>query len=121
MPNEEIAKDLTVALIARMTDPTPVKILEAYHEILQGLGRLTGTITLESIEKHLQKQDYQNPVITGLVFGASLVIAGSAIAISAALQSNINIEIIRAWSWEITGLGVAICVVGFIALIRKRF
>ncbi len=121
MTNEEIAKELTIAMTAKMVEPTPTKIFEAYREILQGLGRSADVVTLESIELHLNKQDYQNPLIAMLVFGGSVGIAGGAIAISAYSQANVSIETIHLWAWIITIVGVVIFAAACVALKRKRF
>lgn len=55
MTNEEIAKDLTVALVGKMTDPTPDKVSGAYQAIFQKLGEGEQVISLESLEEHLKK------------------------------------------------------------------
>ena len=57
MTNEEIAKDITVALVSRMVEPTTETVSNAYQTILQKVGESQQAITLQTIEAHLKKQD----------------------------------------------------------------
>ncbi|MHB8085238.1 MAG: hypothetical protein ACYDHZ_05400 [Dehalococcoidia bacterium] len=120
MTNEELAKDLTIALIAKMTEPTPPKILEAYREMLQGLGRTEGTVTLETIENHLKRQDNQNALTKMMIFGATVVISGCAMSVSAALKLDFNPNTIWFWGVVLVILGIVIVGIAYWLLSRRR-
>ena len=84
MTNEEIAKDLTIALVEKITNPTAQKALEIYQEILKGIGKTNEAITLKSIEEHLKKQDKDTlagGAITGVAIAISIATTGTAFAL----------------------------------------
>jgi len=82
MSNQEIAKDLTIAVINKMTNPTSDNVSETYHSILQSIGESRQVVTLQDIEKRLTKQDkniFDGSAATLLSFGGSIVVAGAII------------------------------------------
>jgi uncharacterized membrane protein (DUF373 family) len=79
MTNEEIAKDLTIALINKMTNPTTDNASDIYHEILQKIAITRQVATLQTIEDHLKKQDQdlvQTVWIALIAFAGSIAVAG---------------------------------------------
>lgn len=119
MTNEEITKDLTVALVSRMTDPTPDTVFAAYNEILQKIGESRQAVTLQTIQEHLTKQDQAATNIawnTGwlalIAFAGSICVAGMTLL---ATQTSTS------WGWGLIIYGALLLFVFWgLAAISKQ-
>jgi len=106
MTNEEIAKDLAVALIGKMTNPTVENVSETYHAILQGINETKKAMTLQNIEDHLTKQDknsFESFSLTLKSFIGTIIITALILSLTGLNQAN-------ALLWD----GLAIAVLGII-------
>lgn len=125
MTNEEIAKDLTVALVNKMTNPAPDNVSEVYLSILQKIGESRHIVTLQTIEDHLTKQDhnsFQRILIAVISFAGSIVVAGAMLWLTARPLTEEVTAQQRSSGESLVVLGIASLIIFLVlaAVLRKR-
>ena len=123
MTNEIIAKDLTVAIVNKMTNPTPDSVSEIYHAILQKFTDPQQVIIFQTIQDHLTKQD-DNSILymrdTSIAFAGSIFLAGLTLVVtSRTLQEGVAIQLLSSGA-GIAIIGIVMAIIFYIISMKWR-